>query len=187
MLLALFSTGCASVQQEQGLRVDLFVQGVDAPSELHAAAVSVRSIQLVPCQLAWSPLDLLGTAAHADHSVESPTTAVFSTSTSLLGMAASAVLHPPPDSWCYARVVVEPLPDAEDSQLVSVLAESAAGSVSSSRVGWLDLPLDLGLSEDHPTAQVHLSFSLADWPAAADAGGDALFETALDAVDVHVR
>jgi len=179
----LMLVGCAAVKQEPGLTVDVVLVGAEAPSTLDKAEVSVRSVELVPCQMAWSPLDLLGSPARADHSIESPTMVAFSGAVDLLAAPTVATLNPPPDVYCYARAVLEPSGDLA----YTVRAEVDGQDVATDRVAWIDLPMDLTLHEDHPHAEVVLTFSLSQWPDAAATGSDVLFETARDDVILTVQ
>lgn len=184
LLAFLASSGCSSVKQEVGISVDVDLAGEGAPDALLDAWVGVRSVELVPCMMAWSPLDLLGAPARADHSIEAPTIVGYSGSTDLLGDAVRATLQPPPDSYCTVRAVLEPAGSGTDRDEATVGVALSSGVVSTNQVAWLDLPIDLTLSEDEPEAALTVSFDLSGWPDAAEQGPDALFATARDAVRI---
>lgn len=186
LLLAAAAAGCTVVEQEAGISVSVTVDATDLPAPegpaLDAAWVGIRSVELLPCAVAWHPLDLLGGPARADHPVDAPTAAAFPGPVDLLSGGTTVRIAPPPDEHCTVRFVLEPLGDETKAHTASVGAATAAGETLTDRVAWLDLPLALTVDEDHPTAALRLSFALADWPAAAAAGPDALFETARSAV-----
>lgn len=177
--------GCSATTTEEGLSVDVQVGGHSAPAALEGAWIGLRSVELVPCAVAWRPVDLLlGRPARADHSLDTPTAALFSSSTELTGAGAHATVQPPPGDYCYARFTVEPQDEGQTHEQASVSAELEGTLVTTDRVAWLDQPITLSLSKAQPTAVLRLDFDLSGWADAAAAGPDALFETAREQVSL---
>lgn len=177
--------GCAATTTQEGLSVDVQVSGHDAPAALGAAWIGLRSVELVACAVAWHPADLLlGRAARADHSLDTPTAASFSTSTELTASGARTTVQPPPGDYCYARFTVEPQDQGEAHEQASLSAELDGILVTSDRVAWLDQPVELSLSKARPTAALRLDFDLSGWAEAAADGPEALFETAREHVSL---
>ncbi len=185
-LLLVFGAGCSVVKQEPGIEVAVSVAGTDAPSTLAGARVYVQSVELVPCQVAWKPIDLVLSPARADHSITSETGAAFDGSTDLLGSPNRVVVTPPPDTYCFARFVLEPGTGDDPWMEASLSAETPDGTLTSSRVAWLDAPVDFTLDETNPQVALSLAFSLASWPEVAANGADALFDHARDTYTLSV-
>ncbi len=183
------AAGCSVVTEEPGIQVRVVVEGVGQPEGLTEAWAGVRAVSLSPCAVAWHPLDLLGAPARADHSIDSPASAAFPGVTDLLGDGRQVTLTPPVETYCFARLVLEPSEGDGERDGASVGAVLPDGAVRSDQVAWLDLPLDpaLALSADAPRATLTLGFVLDGWVAAAGDGAPALFDHARNHVVFDMR
>lgn len=184
-MLAAGMVGCAVVSEEEGVSVTVAVAGAAAPVELTEAWLSARSVELLPCPVAFHATDLLlGRPAAADHSVDSLAAVALDAPLDLLA-SRELSLTPPVGDYCFARLVLEPLSDTGRGA-ATVGRRVGDAPLSSTRVVWVDLPLGdgLALSARAHTATVVVTADLSRWVAPTTADG--LFLSAQDSLTAAV-